>query len=56
MAKKKIPKEVLIAAISGLVIIEVVALLKGINGTLMMMITAAIAGIAGWSVPQLKTN
>jgi len=50
----KIKKEVVIAAICGLTIIEVVALLKGVNGTLMMIITACIAGLAGWVVPQPK--
>ena len=47
-------KYVVIAAIAGLTIIEVYALSKGINGTLMIMIVAAVAGLAGWVSPQLK--
>ena len=44
-------KWVVIIAILGLSVIEIVALLKGVNGTLMMIIIAAIAGLAGWVMP-----
>ena len=47
-------EKVIIAAIVGLTVIEVTALLAGINGTLMMMMIAAIAGLAGWIIPQPK--
>ena len=45
-------KYIVIAAISALTIIELYALSKGINGTLMMIIIACIAGLAGWVMPQ----
>ena len=41
---------VVIAAIAGLVIIECVALLKGIDGLVMSVIIAAIAGLGGFMV------
>ena len=50
----KINKLVIISAIAGITIIEVVALLMGINGTLLLITTAAIAGLAGWVVPTPK--
>lgn len=34
--------------------IEIVALLKGINGTIMALIVAAIAGLVGWQIPTPK--
>lgn len=40
------------AAIMGIVVIEVVALLCGINGSLMMASTAIIAGLGGYSVAR----
>ena len=43
-----------IVAIVGLVVIECFALSRGINGTLMGIVIAAVAGIGGWSLPQLK--
>lgn len=51
---KKIPKAVLICAIICITTLEMIALLKGIDGTLMTIIVAIIAGIGGWSAPQLK--
>ena len=47
----KHPK-VVIAAIAGLVILEVVALLSGVNGTLYSLVLAAIAGLGGWTLSQ----
>jgi len=52
--KKTLKKEVIIAAIAGLTLIEIVALFNGINGTLMTLVVGAIAGLAGWTAPQLK--
>lgn len=49
-----IDTKIIIAAIAGLVILEGIALLNGINGTLYSVVIAAIAGLAGWSAPQLK--
>ncbi len=54
--KQKVDKSVLIAAIAGLVVLEVAAMYKGINGTMFSIIVAAIAGLAGWSLPQLKVK
>jgi len=51
---EKINWKVLCTAIAGLTIIEVVALLNGINGTLMGLMIAAIAGLAGWQIPTPK--
>jgi len=61
MAKKKQNKckidwRIVVAAILGLVIIECFAMLNGINGTFRMTVTAIIAGLAGWTIPRLKTN
>ena len=40
-------------AIAGLVAIEITALQNGIDGTLMIIIVSAIAGIAGYKLPDL---
>ncbi len=50
--KKQAKWIVATTAIVGLVVIEVVALSQGIDGTLMMFIAAAIAGIAGYKVQK----
>ena len=47
------PWPVLVAAIIGLVTIEVYALHQGVNGVLMGLVIAAIAGIAGFVVPDI---
>ena len=52
----KIDFRIIIAAIIGLVILEVVALFNGINGTLLTLVIGVIAGLAGWTAPQLKTK
>ena len=49
--KKPVDKAVIIAAIAGLVIIECIAMSKGINGTFRMIITTLIAGLAGIVLP-----
>ncbi len=54
MKKSKFPKIIVIAAIVGIVILEAIALLKGVNGTILTLAFAAIAGLAGWISPQLK--
>jgi len=56
MSKKKIDWRVLITAIICLTAIEICALFNGINGTIMTIVVAAIAGIGGWVAPQLKTK
>jgi len=52
--KKQIQPSVLITALLCLTALEAIALYKGIDGTLFSLIIAAIAGIAGWTMPQLK--
>ena len=48
---EKINWVVICTAIAALTIIEVVALCQGINGTLMVLMVATIAGLAGWITP-----
>jgi len=52
MVDKPIP--VICTAIVGLVILELGAMHYGINGTFRTMVFAAIAGLAGWALPQAK--
>jgi len=49
-----IPKEVLIAAIAGITILEAIALCLGYNGIILTTTIAIVAGLAGWAAPQLK--
>ena len=56
MKNKPIDWKIVVAAIAGLVVIECLAMAKGINGTFRMIVTAAIAGLAGITLPQLKTK
>ena len=48
--------KVLIAAIAGITIMECVALYKGYNGYLLTTVLALVAGLAGWTMPQLKAK
>lgn len=52
--KESIDWRIIIAAIASLTIIEGIALLKGVNGKLLVIMVAAIAGLSGLSLPQLK--
>ncbi len=56
MTKEQKHPKVVLGAIAGLVIIEVAALFNGVNGTLSRIITVAIAGLAGWSIPFPRTK
>jgi hypothetical protein len=47
------PIPVLISAIVGITIIEVVALCNGIDGTILLLALASIAGIGGFSLARL---
>ena len=47
---------IVIVAILALVGLEIAAMFHGINGKLFSIVIAAIAGLAGWSMPQLKTK
>jgi len=55
--KEKVDWRVIVAGMACLAAIEIVALCKGINGTLMVIVTAAIAGLAGYVLPSpIKTT
>jgi len=41
-------------AIAGLVILEAIALLKGIDGQVLSLVIATIAGIAGYTLRKIK--
>jgi len=41
-------------AIAGIVVLEAIALLQGIDGTLLSMVIATIAGIAGYTFKKIK--
>ena len=56
MKQKKIPASVLITGIIVIGILEAIALFKGVNGILLTAVIGVIAGILGWSAPQLKTK
>ena len=46
--------KIVIAAIVGIVILESIALLNGINGVLLTGVIAVLAGLAGLISPQWK--
>ena len=48
--KNKTPNIVALGAIAAIVILECVALAKGINGTIFTMVVAVIAGLGGYMV------
>lgn len=50
----KTNKSVIQTAIIGITILEGIALTQGINGFLLTAAIATIAGLAGWTMPQLK--
>lgn len=52
--KEKINWVVICVAIIALAVIEIVALCKGINGTLMSAMMGAIVGLVMWNVPTPK--
>jgi len=54
--KRIIDWRIILISIIALCIIEVVALCHGINGILMGGVVASISGLAGWTIPQLKTK
>ena len=45
---------IVVTAIMCLTALEMVALMNGINGALFTVVIATIAGLAGWTMPQLK--
>ena len=52
--KPKVDKSIVIAAIAGIAAVEIAALFNGIDGKILTIAVAAIAGLAGWTLPQLK--
>ena len=52
--KNKIHTSVVLTAIGCLTLLEIIALYKGIDGTLFSIIIAAIAGLAGLVIPTPK--
>ena len=51
---KKIDFRIVCLGLGCLTLLEGIALSKGIDGTIYSLVIAAIAGICGWSLPQLK--
>ena len=49
---KTTPKEIVIVAILSIVLLDVIALSNGINGTLFTLCVAVIAGLAGYTIPS----
>ena len=49
---KKIKKDIVIVAVLCITILEVAALIAGIDGQLFTLIIAVIAGLAGLVMPQ----
>ena len=41
-------------AIAGIVVLEAIALCKGMDGALLSMVIATIAGIAGYTLRKVK--
>jgi len=52
--KKPIDWKIIVGAIAGLTLIELVAMHYGINGTMRTFIVGAICALAGLSLPQIK--
>ena len=49
-------KSVLITGIIVIGLVEMFALSQGINGVLLTGVIAVIAGLCGWTAPQLKVG
>ena len=56
MKQNKTNYKIVIAAIVCITALEVVALSKGINGVALTAVIGVLAGLAGWSLPQLKVK
>lgn len=54
MNKEIIKACVIPLAIISLLILELVALLKGVNGTLFSLVVAVIGGLAGYKIKEKK--
>ena len=54
MIKKKVDWKIVVAGLVCLTVIELFALSKGINGTILSMYIAIVAGAIGYTLPQPK--
>lgn len=54
--KERTPQGVVIAAILSITALMLFALMRGMDGLLLTGTVGIIAGLAGWSAPQLKTK
>ena len=54
--KQKTNYKIVIAGMFCITALELGALYQGINGLVLTTVIAAIAGMAGWSMPQLKVK
>lgn len=54
--KDKIDWRIVVTALVCITAIEIYAISQGFNGTLLKVVLVALAGIAGWTVPQLRTK
>lgn len=54
MKKEKVDWKIVVTALFCMTVLEIYALSMGINGVLLTTVLALMAGIAGWSAPQLK--
>ncbi len=48
---KMMNSNVIIVVVIGIVILEAIALSKGINGIILTIVIATLAGLGGWVVP-----
>lgn len=56
MMKQKIDWRIVVAGMVCITALEMLALVKGINGVALTAVVGALAGLAGWSLPQLKVK
>ena len=54
--KKKVDWRVLCIGLACLTALEIYALSKGVNGVMLGAVIAIIAGVVGWTSPQLNTK
>lgn len=52
--KSQVDYRVLLAVIAALIIIEVTALMNGINGTVLTIVVGVLAALGGISIPKEK--
>ncbi len=56
MTKKKIDWRIMCTGLVCITGLNIYTLSQGINGTVLTITIGTIAGVIGWSVPQLKTK